>query len=58
MPQLCIRVGRRVRGVHQALLNRALVSTIERKVRVEVAETEVGPQGYRQRPALRPEFML
>ena len=46
------------RSAHQALLNRALVSTIERKASVEVVEAEVGPQGCRQRPALRPEFML
>ena len=39
--QLSIRVGRKVRGVHQALPNKALVSTIERKARVEVTEVEV-----------------
>ena len=40
------------------LPNRSLVSTVEIKARVEVVEAEVGPQGYRQRPALKPEFML
>ena len=33
--------GRKVRGVHQARPNRALVSTIEREARVEVTEAEV-----------------
>ena len=39
----CIRVGRkvRVRGVHQALPNKALDSTVERKARAEVIEAEV-----------------
>ena len=31
----------RVRGVHQALPNRALDSTVERKARAEVIEAEV-----------------
>ena len=52
--------------MHRELPNRALVSKIERKARVEVIEVEVQvmvevevvPQGYRQSLALRPEFML
>ena len=48
------------------LPNRALVSTVERETRAEVLEAEVQvmveaevvPQGCRQIPALRPEFML
>ena len=41
--QPCIRVDRkvRVRGVHQARPNKALVSTIETKTRVKVTEAEV-----------------
>ena len=31
----------KVKGVHQALPNRALVSTVERKARVKVIEAEV-----------------
>ena len=31
----------KVKGVHRALLNRALVSTKERKTRVEAIEVEV-----------------
>ena len=31
----------KVRGVHQALLNRALVSPAKREARVEVTEAEV-----------------
>ena len=38
---LCIRVGKKVRGVHPALPDRARGSTIERKARVEVIEAEV-----------------
>ena len=37
----CIRVDRKVKGVHRALPNRALVSTVERKARVKVTEAEV-----------------
>ena len=39
--QPCIRVYRKVKGVYQALSNRALVSTVERKARVKVTEAEV-----------------
>ena len=35
------QIGRKVRGVHQALPNRALGSTVERKARVKVIEAEV-----------------
>ena len=38
--RLCIRVGRKVRGVHQELPNRALVSP-KREERVEVTEAKV-----------------
>ena len=48
------------------LPNRALVSTVERETKAKVIESEVQvlveaeavPQGYRQSPALRPEYML
>ena len=41
MLQLCIRVSKKARGVYQALPNRALVSPIEIKARVEVIEAKV-----------------
>ena len=41
MLRLCIRVSKKARGVCQALPNRALVSSIERKARVEVTKAEV-----------------
>ena len=37
----CIRVVRKVIGVHQALPNRAMVSTVERETRAKVIEAEV-----------------
>ena len=43
VPQPCIRLGSkvRVRGVHQALHNKAQDSTAERGTKVKVTEAEV-----------------